>query len=113
MMSIPPTKATKTYKMFPMLPIIGIRMFAKRFAAVAFLQRSSFMRSKSSTLCSSWQNTLTTFCPFIISSTKPSVAAIERCMAIKFFALFAPTFFATSTIATLAQATTSAIHTLR
>ena len=49
----------------------------------------------------------------IRSSTKPSVAAIERCIAIKLFALFAPTFFATSTIATLAQATTSAIHTLR
>ena len=34
----PPTKASKTYKILPMFPIIGIKIFAKVCALVASLQ---------------------------------------------------------------------------
>ena len=66
--SAPPTTATRTYSRLPMFIMIGMRMFAKVFALAAFSRSSSLSASNCSLHFSSWQNTLMTFWPLIISS---------------------------------------------
>ena len=79
-----PHSATMTYMMWPMFMMMGMSMFAYLFARSACSKRWSLTRSKSRFASSSWQNTLTTFCPFIISSMKPSVLPMARCCSRKY-----------------------------
>ena len=64
-------------------------------------------------LCSSWQNTLTTFCPFIISWMKPSAAATDFCWRPKNLAEPPPILLVTNTMAQIPMTRTSVIHTLK
>ena len=64
-------------------------------------------------LCASWQNTLMTFWPFIISCTKPSVSATERCCFTKKRAEPPPKRLATKNISTTPANSTRVIHTLK
>ena len=82
-------------------------MFANLCALVASSQSLSFLLSKSIFDCSSWQNTLTTFCPFIISWIKPSSSPRDTCCLTKYLALFPPTFFVTKVIRTTPKKITS------
>ena len=63
-----PTAAHSTLLMLPRLPLTGMAMLAKVLALSALSRRDWFSWRKSSRLFSSWQNTLTTFWPAIISS---------------------------------------------
>ena len=110
---IPPVNATATYKIFPIFPSTGIRIFANLLAFSASWNNSSLRRSKSASLSLSWQKTCTTFCPFIISSTKPSTFPSATCWRTKYFAEFPPTFFVTKNIRITPHTTTIVIHTLK
>ena len=68
MIKIPPANAVNTYKMLPMLFIIGPKMLAYLFALSASLNNALLSLSNSCSTACSWQKTLTTFSPFIISS---------------------------------------------
>ena len=81
-------------------------------ACSALWNSSSLTLSKSSWASFSWQNTLMTFWPFIISSTTPSVAAMDCCMRMKYLER-PPTFLVTNTIKNTPTSTTRVIHTLK
>ena len=65
---IPPMTASSTYWRWPRLLFMGPITFVNWLAAEELKRSASFSWSNSSLLFSSWQNTLTTFWPFIISS---------------------------------------------
>ena len=82
--SAPPTSATTTYITLPMLPSRGIRILAKRLPLRALKKISPLTLSKSALAPSSWQNTLMTFWPVIISSIKASALASVTCWRRKY-----------------------------
>ena len=93
--STPPTNAVSTYRILPMLFMMGPKMFEKMCARRLFSQSSSFTLSKSALAAASWVNTLITFWPFIISSMKPSIRPTLCCCFTKNFAELPPTFLVT------------------
>ena len=107
-----PARATATYSRFPTLFKIGASVLAYRCAWRDTSKSSSFTASKAFSLSSSWQNTLITFWPFIISSTKPSVFPIAFCWLMKYRAELPPTCLMTRSMTATPAATTRAIHTL-
>ena len=107
-----PARATATYSRLPILFKIGPKVFAYLLAVSDTWNSSSLIASKAFSLSSSWQNTLMTFWPFIISSTKPSVLPIAFCCWIKNFAELPPTFFIICSMSTTPATTTSAIQIL-
>ena len=77
-----------------------------------FEHSSSFRRSNSSFAADSWLNTLTTFWPFTISSTKPFRLAREVCCFMKKFALRLPSLAVALIMNTVPTMVTSVSHTL-
>ena len=107
-----PHSATMTYMMWPMFMMMGMSMFAYLFARSACSKRWSLTRSKSRFASSSWQNTLTTFCPFIISSMKPSVLPMARCCSRKNLPEPPPMTLVMKVIATMPTTTMSVRYRL-
>ena len=66
-----------------------------REAFAALSNRDSFNLSNSSSDLRSWLKTLTTLCPFILSSINPVTSANDFCWRIKYFPLFPPIAFVT------------------
>ena len=90
-----------------MFMMIGPKMLPKRLARSTSCWRLSLRRSKSASVACSWQKTLTTFWPWISSSTKPSTAPRERCCWMKLLAERPPTVRVTWIMATTPRSTTS------
>ena len=95
---IPPTIAIITQLIFPICTLIGPNTFANLFALQALSNNSSFSCTKRTVLSCSWQNTLTTFCPSIISSIKPLTAPRFFCWRIKNLPLCDVIFFVTQSM---------------
>ncbi len=110
---IPPASATITYKMLPMLLSIGPKMLAYLLAQSASSKSDWLSFSKSDFASSSWQNTLTTFSPFIISSAKPSSFPKDVCCLKKYFAEPPPIFLTITVISATPEITITVIGTLR
>ena len=91
----PPNTAVNTNWRFPILPTTGPMIFAYLLAFAALSNRDSFNLSNSSSDLRSWLKTLTTLCPFILSSINPVTSANDFCWRIKYFPLFPPIAFVT------------------
>ena len=63
-------------------------------------------------LCSSWQKTLTTFWPLIISWAKPSMAPTDFCWRMKYLAEPPPTVLVTKNMAATPSSSTRVIQRL-
>ena len=109
---IPPITAINTYIRFPIFPSAGIRMLPMVFAFSLSLKSCSLSSLKPSLLSSSWQNTLMTFCPLIISSMYPSSFASAFCCFIIYTALCPPSFFVTLLMMKMKIPTIIVSHTL-
>ena len=96
-----------------MLFMIGPKIFAKRCALSESRKSCSFSTSKSRSAAFSWQNTLTTFWPFIISSMKPSVLPRDSCCRTKKVADFPPTRLVAHVMAITPSSTTAISGTLK
>ena len=63
-------------------------------------------------LCCSWQKTLTTFWPFMVSWAKPSMAPTAFCWLIKYLAELPPMVLVTKNMAATPTRSTRVIHRL-
>ena len=83
-----------------MLTLTGTSIPDQVRALVEALRSLSFRIKNSSRSCFSWLNTFSTFCPAVISSTKPLTAASASCCALKYFLLHFPLYQIKNPLAT-------------
>ena len=97
--------------------ITGPMIPPKNWARIWLCLRSWFSMPNSSLAVSSWQNTLTTFCPVMVSSIYPFTAPRDVCWAVKYFwlhpATAPPAFIIMGIITRVTRVRIRLVYTMR